>query len=882
MLFSELLDFNVEFYSLILYQQFNICTEKLGFNFYQTNKIFPQFFDFESKTEFSRFLLPYKTRPKRKKNRQKEIFQIPSYFAHLYVLFLQETIFFQQLFYFQTKFSFFELNLSNRFFCFKKFKNLFKRNDFHFIFTFPPIFYESSILLESKTCSETNEQKEILKSWSFHSFLFSFFLQKNQLNSFSFSSLCEPVKFYLKKMGYWQKISKKNSSTDLRISSFKIKSLLGCFKEDLRPEILMDKSFLWKPFMETSENSLQKFFLFFKLKFIISKFVLILFLNPKFESKNSQLNFQSNFQYSVQHCVFSVYQQFSRSQRNLASNDILTGKEITPKFIWKFHCFPFSDRTTNQQKDFKTFFSAKNSLKFSKFFLFFLFCHPSITHSEWEQPTISFQKTKIPNFSNFKKVKLEFLFSICKNRRKTDDFSSSLSVSDEKQKETIYFQTFQSMDEKFLKSIAQIFFHFFEKDTFLGFLDQNLAILQNYEFHPLKTFFFNCFKKKVFGIHFYRSFSSPLFIFSNFHLQKSSEKACFFLSLEKSKERRDYKSIFSTFLKNQIFQYDFDFLFFTENQFLFQKFCTFFNQWFFKKFQSLHLDETSEFEDGDFRKTKTLQTGKISHSFLSFMGEKPGVEFLGFSLIHYSLTLLTPQNNPFDFDDSSKTPQVLKSMLFPSKFQTLQYLADLKQILKKNKAQSQEVLIQKLRPFILNWCFHYRIVSNQKIMSFCDFMLFKWLWKWCCRRHSKKSQNWIRNKYFVVFKNSFSFSLFFNRETERNLQNRNLSIFVLEKQNQNCFFCCSSEKTSFSTPSPKFPTQSPKEELGRKKIHLKNTGTFSKTSIRLTRKTEISYSCLPFHCFARKGFSPKHGFNPNLYLSQYDSYDENWFVWLIQ
>lgn len=81
----------------------------------------------------------------------------------------------------------------------------------------------------------------------------------------------------------------------------------------------------------------------------------------------------------------------------------------------------------------------------------------------------------------------------------------------------------------------------------------------------------------------------------------------------------------------------------------------------------------------------------------------------------------------------------------------LQYLKILKNLVKDSSTKTQEVLIKKLNPKILSWCYHYRYLANSKDLNYCDFKLLNDLWKWACRRHNNKSKKWIKCKYFFKF-----------------------------------------------------------------------------------------------------------------------------------
>ena len=57
-------------------------------------------------------------------------------------------------------------------------------------------------------------------------------------------------------------------------------------------------------------------------------------------------------------------------------------------------------------------------------------------------------------------------------------------------------------------------------------------------------------------------------------------------------------------------------------------------------------------------------------------------------------------------------------------------------------------MIRKLNPVIRGWVnFQKYNVSSQAFDRF-DFDVWRCLWRWCKRRHPKKSHKWIAKKYF--------------------------------------------------------------------------------------------------------------------------------------
>jgi hypothetical protein len=76
------------------------------------------------------------------------------------------------------------------------------------------------------------------------------------------------------------------------------------------------------------------------------------------------------------------------------------------------------------------------------------------------------------------------------------------------------------------------------------------------------------------------------------------------------------------------------------------------------------------------------------------------------------------------------------------------HLEQIKQIVQQNKSSTQSFLIQELSPIIRGWSVHFKNIHSKRLFLFCDFVTFKILWKWACRKHKKKNKKWIQQKYF--------------------------------------------------------------------------------------------------------------------------------------
>jgi hypothetical protein len=109
-------------------------------------------------------------------------------------------------------------------------------------------------------------------------------------------------------------------------------------------------------------------------------------------------------------------------------------------------------------------------------------------------------------------------------------------------------------------------------------------------------------------------------------------------------------------------------------------------------------------------------------------------------------------------------PTCLKTHILVNKCNLQEHLKQIRQIIKQFKARDQLSLIIKLCPIIRGWCSYYSIVNNSKVLSYCDYLTFKMLWRWACRRHTKKSRQWIKMNYFHQFNGKNWVFAFYNKQ----------------------------------------------------------------------------------------------------------------------
>lgn len=68
--------------------------------------------------------------------------------------------------------------------------------------------------------------------------------------------------------------------------------------------------------------------------------------------------------------------------------------------------------------------------------------------------------------------------------------------------------------------------------------------------------------------------------------------------------------------------------------------------------------------------------------------------------------------------------------------------------IKRGKAWSQNLLIGRLNGQIRKWAETCTDENRKKAGAHLDYMLYEWLWRWAKRRHPRKGNRWILERYW--------------------------------------------------------------------------------------------------------------------------------------
>lgn len=133
---------------------------------------------------------------------------------------------------------------------------------------------------------------------------------------------------------------------------------------------------------------------------------------------------------------------------------------------------------------------------------------------------------------------------------------------------------------------------------------------------------------------------------------------------------------------------------------------------------------------------------KIVHTLHEYDGNKPGFNFLGFSI----------RQHPVGKYQSGKNTngKILgfKTLIKPSNESIKSHYNDIAEIIKAHNSAPQTALISRLNPIIRGWSNYYRTVCSKETYSKLDHLIWLRLKRWAVRRHPNKNKTWIINKYW--------------------------------------------------------------------------------------------------------------------------------------
>lgn len=116
--------------------------------------------------------------------------------------------------------------------------------------------------------------------------------------------------------------------------------------------------------------------------------------------------------------------------------------------------------------------------------------------------------------------------------------------------------------------------------------------------------------------------------------------------------------------------------------------------------------------------------------------------------LHPEKTRIVHIEDGFNFLSFSIRRYRGKCLCKPQKEKVLDFLSQRRLWLSKHKQATAEEVIRYLNPKLRGWANHYRRAVSKEVFAYVSHQVWQMLWRWCLRRHRKKSKYWVRNKYF--------------------------------------------------------------------------------------------------------------------------------------
>jgi RNA-directed DNA polymerase len=120
----------------------------------------------------------------------------------------------------------------------------------------------------------------------------------------------------------------------------------------------------------------------------------------------------------------------------------------------------------------------------------------------------------------------------------------------------------------------------------------------------------------------------------------------------------------------------------------------------------------------------------------------------GLELSHEK-TRITHVEEGFDFlGQNVRRYRCGKVLIKPSSRNVKTFLAKIQETIDRSGSQTAGELIRRLNQQIKGWTMYHRYASSKRTFTYVDHRIFRMMWRWCRRRHPKKSGKWIKEKYF--------------------------------------------------------------------------------------------------------------------------------------
>src|SRR5258708_4871912 len=120
----------------------------------------------------------------------------------------------------------------------------------------------------------------------------------------------------------------------------------------------------------------------------------------------------------------------------------------------------------------------------------------------------------------------------------------------------------------------------------------------------------------------------------------------------------------------------------------------------------------------------------------------------GLELSHEK-TWITHVEDGFDFlAQNVRRYRCGKVLTKPSSQSVKTFLSKIQETIDNSGSLTAGEMIRRLNQQIKGWTMYHRYAASKRTFTYVDHRIFPMLWRWCRRRHPKKSRKWIKTTYF--------------------------------------------------------------------------------------------------------------------------------------
>ena len=120
----------------------------------------------------------------------------------------------------------------------------------------------------------------------------------------------------------------------------------------------------------------------------------------------------------------------------------------------------------------------------------------------------------------------------------------------------------------------------------------------------------------------------------------------------------------------------------------------------------------------------------------------------GLELSHEK-TRITHVEEGFDFlGQNVRRYRCGKVLTKPSASSVKTFLSKIRETIDSSGCLTAGELILRLNQQIKGWTMYHRYAASKRTFTYVDHRIFRMVWRWCRRRHPKKSRKWVRTTYF--------------------------------------------------------------------------------------------------------------------------------------